>query len=113
MPATPDAKADSAAALDPNIQPGAPWRVVSVTPMPGYKLQVRFIDGVEGEVHMKGLLTSSSVGVFATLRDERTFEKVHLRWGAVTWPGELDLAPDAMHDDIKSRGVCIVGPFEN
>jgi hypothetical protein len=81
--------------------------------MAGYKLKVRFIDGVEGEVHMEGLLTSPSVGVFAPLRDERIFAKVYLRWGAVTWPGELDLAPDAMHDDIKSRGVCIVGPFED
>lgn len=61
---------------------------------------------------MEGLLTSSGAGVFAPLRDEQVFAKVPLRWGAVTWPGELDLAPDAMRDDIKSQGVYIVRPFE-
>ncbi len=24
--------------------------------------------------------------------------------GAVMWPGELDLVPDAMHEEIKQRG---------
>jgi hypothetical protein len=24
--------------------------------------------------------------------------------GVVTWPGELDLAPDAMHDELQKNG---------
>jgi len=31
---------------------------------------------------------------------------VHL--GAVTWPGELDLAPDAMHAAIRRTGVWVL-----
>lgn len=81
--------------------------------MSDYRLKVRFIDGLEGEVHLRPLLTSREVGVFAPLRDRELFEKVHLHWGAVTWPGELDLAPDAMYDDIRAMGVCVVGPFED
>ena len=110
MPAAPNASADFAAALESKIQPTVPWRIISATPFAGYKLKVRFIDGLEGEVHMQELLTSSEAGVFAPLRDQRLFEQVHLRWGAVTWPGELDLAPDSMYDDIKSNGVCLVRP---
>jgi hypothetical protein len=81
--------------------------------MSGYRLKVRFIDGLEGEVHMRQLLTSPKAGVFAPLRNEGLFEKVHLRWGAVTWPGELDLAPDAMYDEIKATGVSVIGPCED
>jgi hypothetical protein len=29
-------------------------------------------------------------------------------FGAVTWPNGVDLAPDAMHDDIERNGVCIL-----
>lgn len=112
MPAASNAQADSAAAVDAEVRPALPWRVASVTPMSGYRLKVRFMDGLEGEVHMEKLLTSPKAGVFASLRDKNLFDKVFAHWGAVTWPGELDLAPDAMYDDIKSDGVCIVAPLE-
>jgi hypothetical protein len=113
MSATSNAQADSAVGVEAKIRPNVPWRVVSVTPMSDYRLKVRFIDGLQGEVHMGQLLISSKPGVFAPLRDQRFFDKVHLHWGAVTWPGELDLAPDAMYDDIKAMGVSVVGPLED
>jgi hypothetical protein len=38
------------------------------------------------------------------------FEQVHVEHGAVTWPGEIDLAPDAMHQAIQAlaewRALC-------
>jgi len=46
--------------------------------------------------------------MFAALRDEAVFGKVFLDLGAVTWPGEIDLAPDAMHDAIAARGEWIL-----
>jgi hypothetical protein len=33
---------------------------------------------------------------------------VTIEHGAVTWPGELDLAPDAMHDAIRQHGVWVL-----
>lgn len=110
MPAISNAQADIAPDIGEKIRPSMPWRVVTVTPMDDYKLRVRFVDGLEGEVHMAPLLTSSEAGVFAPLRGPAFFSKVGLSRGAVTWPGGLDLAPDAMYDDIKSTGICIVGP---
>jgi hypothetical protein len=38
------------------------------------------------------------------LRDLDRFAQVTLVYGAVTWPGDLDLAPDAMYEQIKATG---------
>jgi hypothetical protein len=81
-----------------------PWRVSSVQPLNGFRLHVRFVDGLEGEVEMKGLIHSSAAGVFAPLADLYLFTQVCVVHGAVTWPGEIDLAPDAMHAEIKRNG---------
>jgi hypothetical protein len=86
-----------------------PWRVERVEALDGYRLKVRFIDGLEGEVHMMALVHSPNAGVFAALRDASIFEEVFLEHGAVTWPGELDLAPDAMHERIREDGVWVPG----
>ena len=34
--------------------------------------------------------------------------QVMVSLGAVTWPGDLDLSPDAMHREIKERGKWII-----
>jgi hypothetical protein len=47
--------------------------------------------------------------VFAHLVDPAKFAEVRVEMGAVTWPGELDLAPDRMHADIIARGECVLG----
>lgn len=85
-----------------------PWRVVEVVAGKDFSLQVRFVDGLQGRVEMKGLIFSSKPGVFAALADPELFAKVYLEYGAVTWPGEIDLAPDAMHAVIKAGGVWVV-----
>lgn len=55
-------------------------------------------------VDLSGMVQSSGAGVFAALRDPVLFAQVRLDLGAVTWPGDLDLAPDAMHAAIQERG---------
>jgi hypothetical protein len=54
---------------------------------------------------MSGLVHSAKAGVFAPLADPSLFAQVTLEYGAVTWPGELDLAPDAMHAAIQKHRV--------
>jgi hypothetical protein len=39
------------------------------------------------------------------LQDQSQFRQVSVVDGIVTWPGELDLAPDAMHEEIKKNGA--------
>ena len=82
----------------------APWRVTHVKALPGFRLHVRFVDGIEGHVDVSGLIHSKKAGVFAALADPARFKQVYVEVGAVTWPGELDLAPDTMHDEIKKSG---------
>ena len=42
-------------------------------------------------------------GVLAPLRDTEFFRQVFIDRGAVAWPGEIDLAPDAMYADVASE----------
>jgi hypothetical protein len=103
-----DAEEDFSVEIAPAIIPKAPWRIASVCPMPGFRLSVRFNDGREGTVAMSGLIHSPNAGVFAALRDEELFSKVALHYGAVTWPGELDLAPDARYEAICKNGEYVL-----
>jgi hypothetical protein len=98
-----------AAALIPPIEASAPDDVRDVIPLPGYRLAVRFHDGTAGTVDMAAMITAPTAGVFARLRDPVEFARVHVLYGVVTWPGELDLAPDAMHDALAATGEWVLG----
>jgi hypothetical protein len=92
------------------VRPSAPWRVARLKVLSGFRLYVGFNDGTEGTVKLAGFISSPSAGVFAALRDERLFRQARVTLGAVTWPNDLDLdlAPDAMHREIKKQGTWIV-----
>lgn len=51
---------------------------------------------------------SNRAGIFAKLKDSNIFNQVYLELGVATWPGGIDLAPDAMHDEIKQNGKWIL-----
>ena len=73
------------------------WDVVAVKPEPNYSLFVRFQDGLSGRVQLR---QEDLTGALAPLKDASFFEQVFIDNGAVTWPGDIDLAPDAMYEDI-------------
>jgi hypothetical protein len=85
-----------------------PWVVEAVEALPGFKLRVRFRDGLEGEVDMDREVHDPNAGVFAELADPERFAQAHVAFGAVAWPGDIDLAPDAMHEQIKARGRWVL-----
>jgi len=76
------------------------WDVVEVRPEPDYCLFVRFKDGLAGQVRLK---REELTGVLAPLLDARLFEQVFIDHGVVAWPGEIDLAPDAMYAEVVSQ----------
>lgn len=84
----------------------APWRISDFRITSDRTLWVRFHDRSEGNVDLTGLLDGERPGVFQTLRDPALFYQATLVHGAVTWPGELDLAPDVMHERIRLNGIC-------
>lgn len=81
------------------------WNVKEVIPQQHLTLKVTFEDGLEGIVRFK---PSHLTGVFAALEDEAYFRQAFIKYGAVTWPGDLDIAPDAMHDEIQKHGEWIL-----
>lgn len=83
---------------------GVPWRVIAVRPLPGHRLAVQFADDTSGVADLSRLVFGPLPGVFAALQDPARFAEVGIDQGAVTWPGHLDLAPDAMYDAIKATG---------
>jgi hypothetical protein len=103
-----DAEENRAAELTLAIKPSVPWRLTAMEVLPGFRLHVRFNDGTEGTVEMARFLGSSEAGVFAALRDETLFRQARLETGAVTWPGNLDLAPDAMHRAIRDYRTWVL-----
>jgi len=76
------------------------WDVVEVKPEPDYCLFVRFKDGVAGRVRLR---RQELTGVLAPLQDRGFFEQVFIDFGAVAWPGEIDLAPDAMYAQVANQ----------
>ena len=103
-----NAAEDSPVALDTGVAPRSPWRVTRVEPLPNFRLRVEFTDGLTGVVDMSRLVQSPSAGVFAALIDASLFAQVSIEYGAVAWPGELDLAPDAMYTAIQEHGEWLL-----
>jgi len=81
------------------------WDVTELKLTDEFTIHVRFKDGVEGIVKF---LPSFFCGVFSHLSEQSQFQQVMLVDGVVTWPGNLDLAPDAMHDEIKQHGHLLL-----
>ena len=78
------------------------YDVVEVKPVEHLHLKVTFRDGLAGEVIF---MASHLHGVFEALRNPTVFANVNCTHGFVEWPGEIDLAPDAMYEEVKKNGV--------
>lgn len=75
-------------------------KVIKVKPLKGYRLEVTFSDGVRGVVSIENRLFGP---VFEPLKDPAYFAKVSIdEYGVICWPNGADLAPDALHESLKS-----------
>jgi len=82
-----------------------PWDVVDLKIIAPLAMLVRFSDGTSGEVRFEA---SHLTGVFSALKDFNFFNQAFIDRGAVAWPDNLDLAPDAMYNEIKTNGVWVL-----
>jgi hypothetical protein len=96
----PNAYENSPTVFAKEIAPRSPWRVTAVEALSGFRLRMAFADGLTGMADMSRMVHSPKAGVFAALAAPALFAQVKLDYGAVAWPGELDLAPDATHSAI-------------
>ncbi len=77
------------------------YDIIHVEPREGYRLFIRFADGLSGEADVSHLVGK---GVFKAWKKPGFFEKAYVdaEMRTVCWPGELDLAPDALHEKITA-----------
>jgi hypothetical protein len=96
--------------VEPPIEPRAAWRVRDVRVIEHSVLDVHFVDGTHGIVDLRPRLDRAGITrtIFAPLRDPEFFAHAAVHLGAVEWPGEIDLAPDAMYDEIRAHGQWIL-----
>lgn len=74
--------------------------VVSVVPEQDYSLLIVFENGEKRRFDVKPLLNRKP---FSKLRDLALFMKATIAYDTVTWPGNIDIAPETVWD--KSEPV--------
>ena len=92
------------------VTPLAPWRIKSVTVLPGHRLAVTFQDGVSGVVDFSAVKESKQAGIYAELADEKVFASVSLELGALAWPNGADFDPAWMHEMLSDNKTWSI-PF--
>jgi hypothetical protein len=74
------------------------WSIVQGDALPTLELRLAFEDGLRGSVRLK---PAELTGVLARLRDPAYFSRMRIVDGVPTWPGGEELAPDALHEDVR------------
>jgi hypothetical protein len=76
------------------------WSVTSLRVLPGHRLDVEFADGQRGVVDM----SKDDFGdVFEPFQDEQYFAQATIRDGVAVWPNGVDVAPDAVYEEVSGR----------
>ena len=83
-------------------------KAIEVRPGAGYRIWIKFDDGAQGEIDLSDF---AGRGVFQAWTDRKLFERVRIdESGAVEWPGEIDLRPDALYMRLTGKTAEDVFP---
>ena len=83
-------------------------RPTEVEAREGYRIWVRYSDGVDGEIDLSDLVGK---GVFTAWNEPGYFENVHIdEAGAIAWSDEIDLCPQSLYMDLTGKSVEEVMP---
>ena len=83
-------------------------RPTAVEAREGYRIWLRYSDGVTGEVDLSDFAGHET---FAAWQDRAFFETVRLiEGGAIAWGEDIDLCPDALYMEITGKSVAEVMP---
>jgi DNA-binding XRE family transcriptional regulator len=69
-------------------------KVRSVRVLPKHRLSLSFSDGTKGTADLAERVLRKP---FQPLRDAKVFAQAHVEHGAVEWPGDLGIAPEALY----------------
>ena len=76
--------------------------------MDGFRLWLKYHDGIQGIVDLSDL---AGRGVFEAWSEREVFDAVTVNEsGAVVWPGEIDLCPDALYIRLTGRQAQQIFP---
>ena len=81
---------------------------VYVEPRPGYRIWIRYSDGLSGEVDLSGF---AGRGAFETWNEPGNFEKVRIApHRAIAWEEDIELCPDALYLELTGKSLGEVMP---
>ena len=76
-------------------------KLIHAEPLPGYRLRLRYADGVTGDVDLSHLVGK---GVFQLWNDLDAFGRVCIGTaGELRWSDEVDLCADALYLEVTGR----------
>ena len=74
---------------------------VDVKALEGYRIWIKFDDGVEGELDLSD---RAGQGVFKAWEDREFFEAVEVPdYDAIAWPGDLSMCGDALYMELTGK----------
>jgi len=79
-------------------------KIVRVEALGGFRLRIRFSDGLEGERDFSDLIAEGGPMV-EPLKEPAFFGRVFIELGTLTWPNGFDLDSIALHDEMKAVGA--------
>lgn len=71
----------------------------------GYKVWLRFSDGLEGVVNLESTILNDRRSIFQALRNVEEFKQLRLDMDTLVWENGLDLAPEFLHTLLKNNLV--------
>lgn len=74
-------------------------QVVDARYRDGFRIRLRFSDGVEGVVDFRDWLNGP---MFEPLLDPDYFQRFFIDGGTVVWPNGADIAPETLYERAKS-----------
>jgi hypothetical protein len=86
-------------------------KIIDAKPLTGHRLELKYETGETGTVDLSAIVGR---GVFSVWSDPSIFNAVRVTTeGAVEWPGEIDLCPDALYLQMTGKSVPDVFPSLN
>ncbi|MDT4329502.1 DUF2442 domain-containing protein [Methylomonas sp. MS20] len=78
--------------------------ITAVQVLPTYRLLLSYINGERRVFDVTPYLDR---GVFVRLKDFNLFAQAYLAFGTVSWPGELDIAPETLYIRSQPQSMAV------
>ena len=78
-------------------------RPIEVKARDGYRIWLRYSDGVSGEIDLSDLVGR---GVFRAWNERTFFDRVYVApHGSIAWSPDIEICPDALYVDLTGKAI--------